>query len=137
MYLLIYYCFLNHKYQAYDIKEALFLDSLATAQALLDQGISIDINIESQRVIAAAITGVGFLGAGAILKTKSHIFGLTTAATLWVSAIIGIVFGMGHYTLGIILSLIALFSLVFLRKALEKTGLRHLENVDIKDNSKK
>ncbi|MGZ3774535.1 MAG: MgtC/SapB family protein [Pseudobdellovibrionaceae bacterium] len=52
---------------------------------------------EAPRVIAQIISGVGFLGAGAILHNKStHVVGLTTAAWIWFTAAIGIIIGIGH-----------------------------------------
>ncbi len=76
--------------------------------------------IERQRIIAQVIAGVGFLGTGAILKTKSNVFGLTTASTLWISAIIGIIFGLGQYSLGIAVSILALITLTFVKRVLIK-----------------
>ncbi len=61
------------------------------------------VNIEGQRLIAQVITGIGFLGGGAILKTQNRIQGLTTAATLWGAGVLGIIFGLGYNVLGIIL----------------------------------
>jgi putative Mg2+ transporter-C (MgtC) family protein len=51
------------------------------------------------RVAAQIVTGVGFLGAGAILHQRGSIRGLTTAASLWVTAAIGTAVGAGMYTL--------------------------------------
>ena len=72
--------------------------------------------LERQRIIAAVVTGVGFLGTGAILKTNSNVYGLTTASTLWISAIIGIVFGLGYVLLGIIVSISALLTLIVIKR---------------------
>lgn len=72
--------------------------------------------IERQRIIAQIITGVGFLGAGAILKTNGYISGLTTASSLWIGAIIGIIFGLGYVTLGIVVSLLALLVLTVVKR---------------------
>ncbi len=72
--------------------------------------------LDRQRIIAAVVTGVGFLGTGAILKTNSNVYGLTTASTLWISAIIGIIFGLGYVLLGIIVSLSALTTLVVVKR---------------------
>ncbi|MGD8473580.1 MAG: MgtC/SapB family protein, partial [Anaerolineae bacterium] len=44
---------------------------------------------DTARVAAQIVTGVGFLGAGALLQTKSHVRGLTTAATIWLVAALG------------------------------------------------
>lgn len=76
--------------------------------------------IQRQRIIAQIIAGVGFLGTGAIIKTNGAITGLTTAATLWLSAIIGIIFGLGYITLGIILSLVSLLTLTVIKRVFRK-----------------
>jgi len=75
-----------------------------------------NVMIERQRIIAQIVTGVGFLGAGAILKTNGYISGLTTASSLWISAIIGIIFGLGYTQLGIVVSLLALIVLTIVKK---------------------
>ena len=53
------------------------------------------------RIIAGIITGIGFLGAGTIFRAKDHILGLTTAASLWAVAAIGIGVGLGEYLLAV------------------------------------
>ncbi len=70
--------------------------------------LAVSITLERQRILAQVITGIGFLGGGAILKTKGEIRGLTTAATLWASGIVGIIFGMGYFILGSIVSVLIL-----------------------------
>ncbi|MEM4391096.1 MAG: MgtC/SapB family protein [Candidatus Diapherotrites archaeon] len=52
---------------------------------------------DPSRVAAGIVTGIGFLGAGAIFKEKDKVVGLTTAADLWVIAAIGMAVGMGYY----------------------------------------
>lgn len=118
------------------LQDALYLDTIQRAQELIQQGTAVSISVENQRVISAVVTGVGFLGAGAILKTKNHISGLTTASTLWIVAIIGIIFGMGYYVLGGIIGLFAIFGLIFLRNFLSRTGLEHPSTRDVETNSK-
>lgn len=54
-------------------------------------------SMDYARLTAQVVTGVGFLGAGAIIVTKSSISGLTTAASIWATAAIGIAVGMGNY----------------------------------------
>ncbi len=49
------------------------------------------------RIAAQVVTGIGFLGAGAILRNRENVHGLTTAATIWVNAAIGMAAGMGQY----------------------------------------
>lgn len=72
--------------------------------------------IERQRIVAQVVTGVGFLGAGAILKTNGYITGLTTASSLWISAIIGIIFGAGYNDLGIVVSVTAFIVLTIVKR---------------------
>jgi uncharacterized membrane protein YhiD involved in acid resistance len=55
----------------------------------------------ASRIVGGVITGIGFLGAGAILHTKVHIVGLTTAAGLWVAAGVGLAIGSGMYLIGV------------------------------------
>lgn len=50
------------------------------------------------RIASGIVTGIGFLGAGAIFRSKDHVQGLTTAADLWVIAAVGIAVGIGYYT---------------------------------------
>src|ERR1044071_7835808 len=49
------------------------------------------------RIAAQVVTGIGFLGAGAILRSGENVHGLTTAATIWVNAAIGMAAGLGAY----------------------------------------
>jgi putative Mg2+ transporter-C (MgtC) family protein len=74
------------------------------------------VRFDPSRVAAQIVTGIGFLGAGVILKEGISVRGLTTAASLWVVASLGMAFGMGHFTLGAITTALVLASLVFLKK---------------------
>ena len=67
------------------------------------------------RLGAQVITGVGFLGAGTIIHEKGSIKGLTTAASLWTVACIGIAVGLGYYTLTILSTICVFIVLVFLK----------------------
>ena len=73
-------------------------------------------NSDPGRIIAQVVSGVGFLGAGAILRDEGGIKGITTAAIIWVVAALGISFGMGYYFLGVVLTLIIYFSIIILKK---------------------
>ncbi|TFZ40367.1 MgtC/SapB family protein [Soehngenia longivitae] len=77
---------------------------------------------DSTRIAAQVVSGIGFLGAGTILRNGNTIKGLTTAASLWVCAGIGLAIGQGFYFAAIVTSIIALLSLIYLGK-LEKTIL--------------
>jgi putative Mg2+ transporter-C (MgtC) family protein len=78
------------------------------------------IRIDPVRLAAGAITGVGFLGAGVIIKYGFSVQGLTTAACLWIVSIIGLAIGSGLYFAGAVASAITVFSLWALRR-LEKS----------------
>jgi putative Mg2+ transporter-C (MgtC) family protein len=69
------------------------------------------------------VTGIGFLGAGAIMRTDSGIQGLTTAATVWVNAAVGVAAGGGEYHLAFIatgVTLAALLVLTPVERGIEK-----------------
>ena len=68
------------------------------------------------RIAAQVITGIGFLGAGAIIQMKGSVRGLTTAAGIWMVAIIGMAVGLGMYWLSLVASLLILFILVQLER---------------------
>jgi putative Mg2+ transporter-C (MgtC) family protein len=65
----------------------------------------------ADRIAAQIVTGIGFLGGGAILRSGNTVHGMTTAATIWVNAAIGVAAGMGQYALATataVLSLVVL-----------------------------
>ena len=57
------------------------------------------------RVAAQIVSGIGFLGGGTIIQSRGTILGLTTAATIWVVAAIGLSVGLGHYSMGLVAAL--------------------------------
>lgn len=67
------------------------------------------------RLAAGGLTGIGFLGAGVIIRNRSDVFGLTTAASIWTVAVIGLALGAWHYMLACTLYVIALAVLWLLR----------------------
>jgi len=67
-------------------------------------------------VIANIVVGIGFLGAGVIVKSEERVKGLTTAATIWFMAAIGILVGLGLLNFAVISTLISVFILILLRK---------------------
>lgn len=69
---------------------------------------------DTARVAAQVVTGVGFLGAGALLQAKGHVRGLTTAASIWLVAAIGMAVGAGLYFLAIFTTLLSALLLVLL-----------------------
>jgi putative Mg2+ transporter-C (MgtC) family protein len=71
--------------------------------------------VDPSRVAAQIVTGIGFLGAGAILKEGVSVRGLTTAASLWVVAAVGMAAGVGAWVTGVTITVIAIVSLWPLR----------------------
>ncbi len=74
------------------------------------------LRIDPSRTAAQIVTGIGFLGAGVILKEGVTVRGLTTAATLWVVAGLGMAFGMGFFSLGALSTITVLVGLLFLKQ---------------------
>ena len=70
---------------------------------------------DTARVAAQVVTGIGFIGGGTVLRHGATVFGLTTAATLWVSAAIGMACGSGMFALAITSTLLAIMVLVIVR----------------------
>lgn len=73
-------------------------------------------NGDPGRIAAQVVTGIGFLGAGAIIQMKGSVRGLTTAAGIWMVAALGMAVGVGMYLLAIIATLLILFILVHLEQ---------------------
>jgi len=78
------------------------------------------------RIAAQVVSGIGFLGAGAIVRMGMDVRGLTTAASIWVIAALGLVTGAGMYLTAIISTLMMLFALQFLDNILKKILPRSL-----------
>jgi putative Mg2+ transporter-C (MgtC) family protein len=72
-------------------------------------------NTDPGRIAAQIITGIGFLGAGIILRYGGQVRGLTTAASLWVVSAIGMTVGFGEYILAGLATLVVLTSLIILK----------------------
>lgn len=103
---------------------ALFVIAGNFAWTDLEFGNDVGIVLDPSRVIAYVVTGVGFLGAGTILKNGSTVRGLTTAASLWLVAAIGVTVGSGLYLLGLFATLLVLLSLWPVKRVADYVGLR-------------
>lgn len=92
------------------------------------------------RIAAQVISGIGFLGAGAIIQMKGSVRGLTTAAGIWMVAAIGMAVGCGLYLISIIATGLILFILVLLERiehhisARSETRIIRVRVADILDN---
>jgi putative Mg2+ transporter-C (MgtC) family protein len=71
---------------------------------------------DATRIPSTVVNGIGFLGGGAILRTNGTIRGLTTAATIWVNAAVGMAAGAGHYALAVSGTVTALLVLTLLKQ---------------------
>lgn len=67
------------------------------------------------RIAAQVVTGVGFLGAGAIIRERGTVVGLTTGATIWTAAAVGMIVGAGHAVSGLVLSLFIITMLTMVK----------------------
>ncbi len=93
------------------------------------------VNADPGRIAAKVISGIGFLGAGTIMREGATVRGLTTAAGLWVVACIGLAVGAGMYAPAIVATAFILFILIYFFKIEDRfTGLREYKafvvNVD-------
>jgi putative Mg2+ transporter-C (MgtC) family protein len=87
---------------------------------------------DTARVAAQVVSGVGFLGAGALLQTRNKTKGMTTAATIWLVAAIGMAVGVGAYFLAVFTTLLTTVVLQLLRpvsKLVEEEGRLHKRRV--------
>ena len=94
--------------------------------SLLD---SLNINLSFGRLSVGVITGIGFIGAGTIMMSKSKVIGLTTAASLWCTACLGLINGMGYCFVAVTTSLLIILILQVLRFG-EKRNLNRIIEVE-------
>lgn len=66
------------------------------------------------RISAQIVTGIGFLGAGAIMRSGTNVHGMTTAATIWVNAAVGMAAGAGEFTMAMVTTVLTLIVLAVL-----------------------
>jgi putative Mg2+ transporter-C (MgtC) family protein len=91
---------------------------------------------EVTRVIQGIAAGIGFLGAGTILKlsTEAEVKGLTTASSIWLAAALGTVAGMGEYALATASGLMSVLVLVILRPLTKSVGKNNLTRKETTDD---
>ncbi|MDD5295748.1 MAG: MgtC/SapB family protein [Rhodocyclaceae bacterium] len=78
--------------------------------------VGVSVGVDPTRVIQGVVTGVGFLGAGVIMKEGFNISGLTTAASIWASCAIGILVGVGFYAAAMLLTLLSASCMMWMSK---------------------
>ena len=79
------------------------------------------------RITATIVSGVSFLGAGTIVRSERKIKGLTTAASLWCTACLGVAIGAGYVTMALIAGIIVIVVLKFLQKVIPINTYKKLE----------
>lgn len=96
------------------IQDELVMQSVVMIQAQpeLAQALKVD----HGRVVAQAVTGIGFLGAGTIIFDQGTIKGLTTATTIWLVACLGLAIGLGYYRIGIFSAIGVSFIMIVLKR---------------------
>lgn len=95
--------------KAAGFRTMIFISTGAALFTVLSENLAKD--GETSRMAATIISGVGFLGAGAILRDGLRVAGLNTAATIWLTAAVGMTFGNGEYVFGIMVTAAAMIVL--------------------------
>jgi putative Mg2+ transporter-C (MgtC) family protein len=95
----------------------------AAAFTLMADAVVSSASTDPTRIITGVATGIGFLGAGAILKSSAGVQGITTAAAIWVGGAVGAACGVGSYLVAIMTTIMALVVLAIVGK-LEKRSLK-------------
>jgi putative Mg2+ transporter-C (MgtC) family protein len=90
-----------------------------------------NVQIDVTRVASQVVVGVGFLGGGAILKYGASIRGLTTAASMWVAAAIGLAVGVGYYWAAVAVTVATLVSLVGFRRLRSRIRERYGRSAEV------
>jgi putative Mg2+ transporter-C (MgtC) family protein len=90
-----------------------------------------NIKVDPARVAYGVMGGIGFLGAGLILRDRAGIRGITTAASLWATAAIGLACGLGMYGLAILTSALVVFALLALFRAGERLRLHEIRSLHV------
>ncbi len=93
----------------------------------VDNASSVHVTYNFGRMSAQVISGIGFLGAGTIFMMERKIGGLTTAASLWNTACLGLATGYGYYWMSIICCLLVLAVLLMLQKIIPVNSLKRVE----------
>src|SRR3954465_10503646 len=83
------------------------------------------VSSDPTRIVQGIVTGIGFLGAGVIMREGFNISGLTTAASIWASSVIGILVGIGFYLAAMALAFFAAMIMIYLNRIEALLPSRH------------
>lgn len=78
--------------------------------------VAVGLGADPTRIIQGIVTGIGFLGAGVIMKEGFNISGLTTAASIWAASVIGVLVGVGFYLSAMLLALMSAICMIWVPK---------------------
>jgi putative Mg2+ transporter-C (MgtC) family protein len=92
------------------------MSAICVGSALFTALGTLVVHTDPTRIAAQVVTGVGFLGAGAILRSGVSVRGLTTAATIWVVAAVGMAAGFGYFILATVCTALVLVMLIGMRR---------------------
>ena len=99
--------------------------------AVLNQEVTgVNLTLDSTRIAAGVVTGIGFIGAGVIFKEGANVRGLTTAASIWVVANIGLLIGSG-FLLVAVTATIVIFMVLHIFHVFEQNYFRHHEYIEL------
>jgi putative Mg2+ transporter-C (MgtC) family protein len=108
---------------------------MVTSEYIFDR-YRLSANIDPARLGAQVISGIGFLGAGTIIRDGFNVRGLTTAASLWAVSCVGIAAGIGFYEGAIIATVLIFLTLIFLKKMeLRFTGKNNCKTLFIESDN--
>ena len=100
---------------------------------MLNPDVYTGVRSDPTRLIATVVSGIGFLGAGTIIVTKNNVSGLTTAASIWSVAILGLATGTGYYDIAIIgfifiIAVLYVFNQLLLVRSPERIIVKYIKN---------
>lgn len=106
------------------------LTQMVLPQTPLPEGVHLNISRDPSRIAAQIVTGIGFIGGGAVLKDGGNIRGITTAASLWMMAAVGMLVGAGMTTVAVFSTLLAFLTLFMMGKLERKVFHKNLKEQD-------
>lgn len=102
--------------QPIGVRTVILISLSSTLLMLLSLNLGKSVNADPARLAAQVVSGIGFLGGGAILRQGLNIKGLTSAATIWAASAIGLTIGAGMYMASIVVLIVLILALIILEK---------------------
>lgn len=102
--------------QPIGVRTVILISLSSTLLMLLSLNLGKSVNADPARLAAQVVSGIGFLGGGAILRQGLNIKGLTSAATIWAASAIGLTIGAGMYVAAIFVLIVLILALIILEK---------------------